>query len=143
MSDNELLAVVAKRELNEFTHKKVLEWAANRLIHMSNVIYTIESETLDVKENERLLYHLAEANTSLTYAIQATGAEHKNKIAPRSASSNVYRNLIKEKNKVCDFVTFEMKEHDKMSGRPDKMADFVKVFFSELDNFEEEMYNVI
>ena len=143
MSDNELLVVVAKRELNEFTHKKVLEWASTRLRKISDIIYTIQSVTLDTKENESLLYHLAEANTSLIYAIQATGIDHTNKIIYNNFGQNVYKRFIEDKNKICDFVTLEMKEHDKVSGRPDKMADFVKVFFTELDNFEEEMYNVI
>ena len=147
MSDNELMAVVAKRELNEFTHKKVLEWASNRLIIMSDELYTVQSELDDIKENEPLLYHLAEAHDNLIYAIQATGSnlKHKNRIVNLDPSNKrvMLKTMIPRKHAICDFVTVELIEHDKMAGRHDKMADFVKTFFTELDKFEEEIYNVI
>jgi hypothetical protein len=146
MKENELVAMVTKKELKEFTHNIALDWAAYKLTALSNILYTILAGTPDIKDNEKLMSRLATANECLIRAIDATGGEYKNKIVELPNDGLLcreVRDLIDKKNKVCDFMTLEIKEHDKMSGRTDKMADFVKVFFTELDKFEEELYNVI
>lgn len=150
MRENELRTLVAIKELKSLTHEQALEWASKRLKEYSDILYTILSGMSDIEENYKTMRHLAKANEHLAFAIRATGSAHLNKI-PDSMLDNedeicinlTARGLIEKTNKVRDFMTVEMKKHDKMADRPDKMADFVKEFFTELDNFEEEMYNVI
>lgn len=144
MRENELRTLVAIKELKSLTHDQALEWASMRIKEFSDILYTILAGMPDIEENYKTMRHLAKANEHLAFAIRSIGPAYLNRIVdPIYEGRYLYKLLIERKNKVYDFMAVEMKKHDKMADRPDKMADFVKEFFTELDNFEEEMYNVI
>ena len=163
MKSVELLEKVANKELDYFNLMMSFAWAARRLEYISNIIFTIESSVMDTEENYDFLRKLSKCQEYLRQAgdyankfideVSVHVSDNK-KISDRYNFDNElidvideksfdYRVIVIMKTKICDFLTFQMKKmHVKLSDT-DKMAVYLKKFFSEIDKFEESLYDVI
>jgi len=167
MKNNELLEKVVDRELDNLSTLAVLRWAIKRVEYIVNVLYTKQCGIDDTPENDVFLSILAHAEDYARWAANnaamamyyasrnVSGERGKDKqyfydlgnIQETNLRDEVFdldlRLLVDSKTRIYDFVTLQLRKRADKMAKHDKMSGYLVSFFSELDKFEEELYNVI
>jgi len=159
MKYSELLENVTERELDKFSTAQVIGWAVSRINYLSSSLHTILAGTQDIPSNDEFMRHLADAQYNLNQAskigsvmieklaknvslLKDKSEFKQSEIIPSEFDDKNLRRFIFAKVKICDFLTFWIKNHVNLADT-DKMADLLTEFMKELDEFEEEIYYVI
>lgn len=144
MKESEILNKVLEKENLRMSTLDMYDWMSVRICSILHNMKFLLQDLDDNSDNEHFLYHYVEAYNHMKnaendlhnmYDANKWSIPKVTPLESRELREN-YKSLIYIKQKMHDMMSYKMSK----SIKPDKMAES---FLTNLDKFEEEIYNVI